>query len=759
MFVENKLQHINRWIQNPHSQQNNCSLLLLWHQKYKHWIKIPCDDTLLYMKSVYCTDSQINITSNTNTFQPQVSTLKWKWNGSVLLNMFSCNKGYLFFSKRMCDSKTDCPEQEDENKCQTVVNGHKIDSMKVQHFQITSHLNAKSVTVQKLTCADSNIRCIYDIKDKQIDSFQRHCEGGEHLDLCESFLCNVTYKCPRYHCIPWHYVCDGQWDCPFGYDEEDCKPKLRSGFYHCSNSVVLILPHSICDDVTDCPEADDQQNCELHNSICPPSCFCFLSFFHCKIFSTNIISNIQSLPSKFLNLSIANMTLLLSSLRLFKQVAQLNIRQSTLPEFCLATKMFTLVHLKKIDARANDITKLGSECFAMAPNVAFVNLSRNKIYSLVCDTFLGAHNITNLVLSQNRLPTLKKCHFEHLTKLFCVNLLQNSIKTVERDIFGHSSQNIIVQSNNPAILCSAYRSRFSNLCYNSDYCFNMLATKPIQFISWVIGFVGVIINILILLHNAEKSPMFVQIACLCASHFLFLAILVELASTDAYFGDMFAIFKLEWKDRVLCQCLQFQYYFSNWSGDCSLIILAVSRYMVVYYPLESRFKNVSFMVKVISLQLGSVFAASILVTIISVVLYDQGATSDLCLPFGMKNSVVFPKVIVTVSAVLGLVCCISVPCLYWKLYHKIKFDKKQISSSQSDKYLLSVKFQSLVEIVTNTICWLARTILILFVIFGENYPDVLPLWTLALVIPVKTLIFPIILDTKFKEILLPCFTK
>ncbi len=453
------------------------------------------------------------------------------------------------------------------------------------------------------------------------------------------------------------------------------------------------------------------------------------------------------------------MTLLHSSLRFFKQVAQLNIRQSTLPEFCLATKIFTLDYLKKIDAQNNNITKLSSECFTVAPNVVVINLSSNEIFSLSCNTFLGAHNITNLILSQNRLQTLKKCYFEHLAKLHHINLLTNNIRTIERDIFGHISQNIIVQSTNPAILCSVYRSRFSDPHNNSDFCFHLLRTKPIQIISWVIGFVGVILNILILLHNAEKNPMYILISCLCASHFILLSMLVELAATDAYYRDMFVIFKLEWKNRVLCQFLLFQYHFSGWSGDCSLIILAVSRYMVVYYPLKSRFKNVSFTVKVVSLQLGSVFAASLLVTIISVVLFNQGGTSDLCLPFGIKNSTAFTKVIATVSSVSGLVSCIWMPCLYWKLYHKIKFDKKQISSSQSDRYLLSVKFQSLVETVANTICWFGRRILISFVIFGENYPDVLPLWVLVLVIPIKTLIFPIILDKNFKDYVLPCFTK
>ncbi len=30
------------------------------------------------------------------------------------------------------------------------------------------------------------------------------------------------FKCPGNYCIPLHYVCDGEWQCPDGEDEIQC---------------------------------------------------------------------------------------------------------------------------------------------------------------------------------------------------------------------------------------------------------------------------------------------------------------------------------------------------------------------------------------------------------------------------------------------------------------------------------------------------------------------------------------------------------
>ena len=47
------------------------------------------------------------------------------------------------------------------------------------------------------------------------------CTFGQYLQDCKEFQCNTKFKCPNFYCIPWTYVCDGIWDCSYGYDESN----------------------------------------------------------------------------------------------------------------------------------------------------------------------------------------------------------------------------------------------------------------------------------------------------------------------------------------------------------------------------------------------------------------------------------------------------------------------------------------------------------------------------------------------------------
>ena len=54
--------------------------------------------------------------------------------------------------------------------------------------------------------------------------------------------CNLNFKCQRYYCIPWSYLCDGKWDCPDGQDEsseEFCgENRICNNMFHCRKSVL-----------------------------------------------------------------------------------------------------------------------------------------------------------------------------------------------------------------------------------------------------------------------------------------------------------------------------------------------------------------------------------------------------------------------------------------------------------------------------------------------------------------------------------------
>ena len=86
---------------------------------------------------------------------------------------------------------------------------------------------------------------ISEICNYKLDSMNHlhPCRNGEHLQNCRMFECNMMYKCPRYHCIPWYYICDGKWDCPGGYDEstiQNCgSDRLCANLFKCKNSEMF----------------------------------------------------------------------------------------------------------------------------------------------------------------------------------------------------------------------------------------------------------------------------------------------------------------------------------------------------------------------------------------------------------------------------------------------------------------------------------------------------------------------------------------
>ncbi len=87
---------------------------------------------------------------------------------------------------------------------------------------------------------------------------------SSHLKSCEEYSCNETYfKCPGYYCLPWRFVCNGQWDCPGGRDEHwiVCNQTSCPGMYRCKSSRVCVSHNELCDTVSDCPMKDDEHFC------------------------------------------------------------------------------------------------------------------------------------------------------------------------------------------------------------------------------------------------------------------------------------------------------------------------------------------------------------------------------------------------------------------------------------------------------------------------------------------------------------------
>ncbi len=261
------------------------------------------------------------------------------------------------------------------------------------------------------------------------------CKTGNHMQECTDFQCNGMVKCPGYYCIPFSYVCDKSWDCPHGYDEHSC-PTLGVcvSLYHCFNSNVCVHPHNICNGHEDCPFHEDEFLCDLHGFSCPSLCKCLQYSVSCR--GANLVlwqNEFAKLPFVAFDVTGCNLTdskLLQFNLR---EIVYLFAPGNILFNFC---PIFgEMAALRILNASANSIMTLKSNCFSDHSFILAIALNQNQIDQIQSEAFINLQSVKKIDLSDNNIQVLKSHTFYSISCMFTLLLVNNPLTEIFPNIF------------------------------------------------------------------------------------------------------------------------------------------------------------------------------------------------------------------------------------------------------------------------------------------------------------------------------------
>ena len=532
-------------------------------------------------------------------------------------------------------------------------------------------------------CYNISEICVYKL---HFNGYIVPCRTGSHLGNCEQFQCNTFYKCPGYYCVRWSYVCDGKWDCPYGYDEaldhncgfsRQCVNMLR-----CRKSQICIHVRDICDGLQDCPYKDDEMYCVLKDLKCPIQCTCLNLAITCR---GNSFLNERIFRDPYISYHIVGLQF--DSLVFLKSTLIVNFVfiQTGLKQVCETVRHWH--DLLSINLTCNKITRLQKFCFNNLNILQNIIIKNNKLTRIERRAFVNISKINLIDLSENSLQNLPSLTFVNVSKLGTLIVSQNPLSQITIDNFKSLIIRSIVTSN-PLVCCIKPDSSSCITSLSEIYpCTQLFPRLSMKITSITTSIVVLLFNIIPLyfyfcsfisplkwtqtnghIHNSYQ----VLLVAVCFGNLICGIRLVILWTVDLYYSEEFILQQVVWQRSFIC----FGMYGLNLvfllTTTYFLFLMSVARLMVVLYPLKSRFKSPNYVTKHVIYGCLAIFSLSGISTVFQYQKYHQlnGSLCSIFVQEGKSNAGVEVTTAFVICLQLGAMTFMSL--IYLKLSRKIK---------------------------------------------------------------------------------------
>ena len=650
---------------------------------------------------------------------------------------YNCTYGLVINLSLVNDLVPDCgPDAEDEELLKQVK----------QNKQYTCF------DKNQIPCRIGHPRCfnISDICTYRLDE-NNHlipCRTGEHLQTCIGFECNMLFKCPSSHCIPWGYVCDSKWDCPGGLDElkHVCGSQRKChNMYKCTQSQICIHLNDICNGIADCPYKEDEQYCSLNQIICPLNCQCLTFAIQCIELNLAVEELRGSLPFHVISIKESSNYTTLPFLNHLKFVTVLILVKNELEELCF--KLPSFKYCFTLDVGFNNIETIHSFCFRNAYFLEVVKLNNNKISVIFSKAFVNLTSLHLLDLSDNLLHIFSSSMLLNSDPRE-LSLLNNDIKVTELsnlqlDIFRTNDHKLCCLITTK-IQCSAEMPWYSS-------CGDFLRNIKIKVYLYFISFSVILLNIIaltnqLIFRTKQFSAFDITVIQIIVLDIMYGVILFILCVTDSYFNGNYILHEQEWKSGLMCLLIFTTVLYFNTFSPFLLSFLSLQRCMIVIYPLQRKFKDIKFVKKFIFSGFVTTFSISLTIALFTRYYYKM-IPFHLCFPFlDPSKSVSTIKILAWITFIIHICATIFMLTAYSliiKGLHDTKVNPEvRISKKKS---LLTINIQIIVFSTSNIICWIAAGITYITCIFLEKYSIEMIIWIIAAVSPINSLINPVML--------------
>ncbi len=655
-------------------------------------------------------------------------------------NMFKCQNGTNIKPNLVNDLVADCGTgAEDENIL----------------FTPQSMENVICSGNYHLSCRRGHSKCykISDICAYRLDSLNNliPCRTGEHLENCRNFQCNMMYKCPHFYCIPWKYVCDGKWDCPFGMDEEQyCDSNIQTvclSMFRCKLSSLCIHLNNLCDEEENCPQGDDELMCSLSKADCLSECDCLAYIMRClKVEEgVHLSTHLHVLPYHVMHIFDCHESFVLNLFSFSHNVLAIHANNNSLTNVC--QKMQNSMVVSHIDFSKNKITKIETGCFQQAQGVTVLKLRRNRIAVLEKNSLVNLKYLSILDVSHNELKTF--CENIGLNvEMEMLFLQQNNIEVLQLNTFKNVDLTLL-ESDRFEVCCSKpskARCSAQKPWYKS--CSNLLINSKTKVTFCCVSFSVITLNIIssyICFNLYLKS---LQIYSLLAtsinmSDMLYGTYMTILWSADFHYGDVFIFYEKQWKSGITCFAAFSIVIFFSYTTAFLLSLLSFLRFFAVAFPIKiktvanSSVKKLIFLMCIISLALSISFS-------LSLKLLHHEIPFHLCFPFlDPDKSADVVKLYTWGTVLFQLACSMFIIFMHVLLAKEILSGSEMILQQKNNKVNSGPIFLQLVFVsVSNLLCWIPSGIIFIVSFFLHKYPISMVVWTILVLSPINSIVNP-----------------